>query len=449
MNLEMIMPSTTDRRTFIGGAAALAALPTLAAAQGRGTPTATFPKGFLWGAATAAHQIEGNNTNSDNWVVENVKPTIYTEPSLDAANSFEMWPVDLDLVKRIGLNTYRFSLEWARIEPLPGVFSIAMLDHYKTMIEGCRTRGLTPIVTFNHFTTPVWFAAMGGWTNAESPRLFARYCERATRHLGVQIGYATTLNEPNIPFVLEATLADFVAPFIPVLERTTAAARKAVGSDRFVAANLMGQADARASLPNMIAAHKAGRAAIKSVRPDLPVGVSLAIGDDQAVGSTRKRDQVRSLAYGPWLEAAKGDDFLGVQNYGRNQWNERGDKVAPITGKRDINGGEVYPPSLAGAVRYAHEATGCPIMVTEHGVGTSDDTIRAELIPAALTHLRSAMNDGVPVIGYMHWSLIDNYEWIFGYKPQFGLCSVDRKTFKRTPKPSAAVYGTIARRNAV
>jgi beta-glucosidase len=146
-----------DRRTLIAASVALAASPWANAASKRFDPA--FPKGFLWGAATSGHQIEGNNVNADVWVVENVKPTIYAERSADAANSFELWSQDLDLVKQIGLNTYRFSLEWSRIEPEEGMFSIAALDHYKSIIDGCRERGMTPVVTFNHYTTPRWFAA--------------------------------------------------------------------------------------------------------------------------------------------------------------------------------------------------------------------------------------------------------------------------------------------------
>lgn len=445
---ETVMSVRTDRRTFIGGAALVAGMPHIASAARKQSTPGAFPANFLWGAATAAHQVEGNNVNSDSWVLETVKPTLYKEPSLDAANSFELWPVDLDLVKALGLNTYRFSLEWARIEPVPGTFSIAMLDHYKAMIAGCRKRGLTPVVTFNHFTTPRWFAGMGAWLHPDSPKLFARYCERVMRHLGEEIAFAATLNEPNLSLQIAQTVAGF-ARLSPMITAGAAAAAKAIGSDRFGQSAMQSVEVAAASLPQMIAAHKAGRAAIKSVRPNLPVGVTLAIADEQAVGSPDKRDQVRAAAYGAWLEAAKGDDFLGVQNYVRNRWGETGKLPVPAGSKVNQNGEEVYPPSLANAVRYAHAATGCRIMVTEHGIGTEDDTLRAELIPAALRELKKAMDDGVPVLGYMHWSLIDNFEWISGYGPKFGLCSVDRTTFKRTPKPSARIYAAIARRNAV
>jgi beta-glucosidase len=127
------------------------------------------------------------------------KPSIFLEKSGDATNSFELWPTDLELVRNLGLNAYRFSLEWSRVEPEPGQFSLAMLDHYKAIIEGCRARGITPFVTFNHATTPRWFAAAGGWTSPSSPDLFARYCERAARHLGGSIGYAATLMSRTAP----------------------------------------------------------------------------------------------------------------------------------------------------------------------------------------------------------------------------------------------------------
>ncbi|MEO7384861.1 MAG: family 1 glycosylhydrolase, partial [Novosphingobium sp.] len=198
-----------------------------------------------------------------------------------------------------------------------------------------------------------------------------------------------------------------------------------------------------------IAGHKAGRAAIKAARSDLPVGVSLAILDEQAVGKNSLRDARRLRLYERWLEAVRGDDFLGVQNYERSVWTDKG-KLPPPTGSR-INslGSEVYPPSLAGAVRYAHKVSGCPIIVTEHGVGTDDDTVRAWLIPEALTELKRAMDDGVPVKGYLHWSLVDNFEWVFGYRIHFGLHTLNRQTFERKPKPSARVLSEIARRNSL
>jgi len=418
-------------------------LPAVGATQSR----SQFPKGFLWGAATSGHQTEGNDTASDTWFLENLKPTVFAEPVGDACNSFDLWAQDLDLVRGLGLNSYRFSLEWSRIEPEQGQFSVAMLDHYARMIDGCRERGLTPLVTFNHFTCPRWFAAAGGWLNTQAPQQFARYCARAAGHFGKRIGYATTLNEPNLMRLLQWF---GLPPQVFELQRAMlAAAAKALGTPQFTAGNVINADDLDQQLAVLLAAHKAGREAIKSAVPELPVGVSLALIDDQAVGSTVKRDARRAYCYEPWLEAVRNDDFLGVQNYERAQWNETGavppPKEAPINGM----GSEIYPPSLGNAVRYAHSVARRPIIVTEHGLSTPDDALRVAFLAPSLAGLKAAMDEGIPVKGYMHWSLLDNFEWIFGYRPRLGLFAVDRQTFKRTAKPSAAVYGAIARRNGL
>jgi beta-glucosidase len=438
---------TADRRSFLMSSAALAvsaALPRGAIALKTGS---RFPAGFLWGAATAGHQVEGNNTASDTWFLEHLTPTVFAEPSGDACNSLGLWSEDLDLVKQLGLSSYRFSIEWARIEPEPGAYSIAMLDHYARIIDGCRQRGLTPLVTFNHFTAPRWFAAAGGWLDPGSPDRFARYCERAARRLAAHIGYATTLNEPNIMSLLKWF---GLPPAMWEAQRAMlSAAARTLQVETFAAANALNLEDLGRQQVNLLAAHRRGREAIKSVRPDLKVGVSLAISDDQAVGSDSRRDAKRAEVYGAWLEAARNDDFVGVQNYDRAQIGSDGPLPPPEGTPRNSMGAEIYPPSLGGAVRYAHAVTGRPVMITEHGLGTADDSQRAAFIPAALTGLKAAIDDGVPVLGYMHWSLLDNFEWIFGYGPKYGLCAVDRTTFRRTPKPSAAVYSGIARSNEV
>jgi beta-glucosidase len=241
-----------DRRTLLATGAALAASPALAAADR--LSSRSFPKGFLWGASTAGHQIEGNNIASDQWLLENIKPTIYSVPSGDAANSFALWPQDMDLARGMGLNSYRFSIEWARIEPEPGLFSVAMLDHYKRMIAGARERGLNPVVTFNHFSAPRWFSAMGGWTNGESIQLFARFCDRAARHLADGISHAITFNEPNILLVLRAVI---LPPQVLEAQKTMLAeAARRMGTPKFTALNAANLDDLDAMQANLVLAHK-------------------------------------------------------------------------------------------------------------------------------------------------------------------------------------------------
>ncbi len=177
-----------------------------------------FPADFLWGVATAGHQNEGDNVDSDTWFLENVTPTVFKDRSGKAANGWELWESDLDLVAGMGLNAYRFSVEWARVEPVEGEFSDEALAHYEAMVDGCLARGLAPIVTFNHFTSPHWFAGRGAWLDAEASALFARYCGVVMDRFGDRIELAVTFNEPDLPEMLTwAHLPEFIVE----LERAT------------------------------------------------------------------------------------------------------------------------------------------------------------------------------------------------------------------------------------
>ena len=408
--------------------------------------TPAFPTDFYWGVATAGHQNEGNNTDSDTWFLENVTPTIFREKSGLACNTFELWETDLDLAKDMGLNAFRFSVEWARVEPAEGEFDQAALDHYEAVVDGCLDRGLAPIVTFNHFTSPHWFAKRGAWLDPQAPELFARYCGRVMDAFGDRIAVAVTLNEPDLPEML--TWVD-LPPFIRELESATlAAASEAAGVERYRAGNVMLREDFAGMRAGMTAGHIAAREAVKARRPDLPVGLSIAICDDVAEpGGEAIRDRKRAEVYDHWLTVARDDDFIGVQNYERVVYGPDGQLPEPEGTVLNAMGTAVEPASLGGAARYAHEVSNRPVLVTEHGVGTPDDTVRAAFIEPSLAGLLAASQDGVPVLGYCHWTLLDNFEWISGYSMQFGLHEVDRTTFARTPKPSAAVYAALVRAN--
>jgi beta-glucosidase len=405
----------------------------------------TFPAGFLWGVATAGHQNEGDNTNSDTWFAENVTPTVFREKSGKAADGFTRWRDDLDLVAGMGLNAYRFSVEWARAEPAEGVFSPGALDHYEAIVDRCIELGLAPVVTFNHFTSPHWFAKLGGWLNPDAPALFGRYCEKVTERFGDRIALAVTMNENNLARLL--TWQGLPA-FVSEMERATLiAAGEAAGVPRYRLSNVMLPEEMDAMAEGMTAGHVAAKAAIKAHRPDLPVGMSIAIIDDAAVGDdTSVRDRKRAEVYDRWLALARDDDFIGVQNYERRYFDGDGAVPLPEDVARNDMGSGIEPESLAGAVRYAHEKAGVPVFVTEHGMSTHDDALRAAFIEPSLQHLLAAIGDGVPVLGYTHWTLMDNFEWIFGYEGQLGLFAVDHETYERTAKPSAAVYRGLVER---
>ena len=307
--------------------------------------TRSFPQGFLFGAATAGHQVEGDNTNSDTWFAEQVSPTVFKEPSGKACNSYELWREDVELAHGLGLSAYRFSVEWARVEPEEGTFDDDELAHYEAILDYCLELGLAPVVTFNHFTAPHWFAMRGGWLDPKAPELFARYCDRLMESFGDKIAYAVTMNEPNLARLL--TWIGF-PQFVRDLERATLqAASEATGVPAYRLANVMLPEDMDAMAEGMTAGHLAGKAAIKARRPDLPVGLSIAIVDDVVEGDDASvRDRKRAEVYDHWLRLAQGDDFVGVQNYERIRYD--GDGPVPIR-------------TACRATRWAAPSNRCPL----------------------------------------------------------------------------------------
>lgn len=431
---ERLRPVRRREFLVLASAGAAAASP-LAALAVESSP---FPNGFLWGAATAAHQVEGNNINSDLWVLEHLQPTIFAEPSGDACDHYHRYVDDIRMLAGLGFNTYRFSIEWARIEPEQGFFSNAELGHYRRMLATCHESKVQPMVTFSHFTSPRWFAALGGWESDGSVDLFARYAERAAKHLGDLISYATTFNEPNVPMLL--TWMNFDIPAGSMVER----AARAVGSDRFGSFFLAAREKLR---DHMIAAHHRGLAAMKSGPGKYPVGVNIAMTDDQAVGPDSGRDRKREEVYGAWLHAASASDFVGVQTYTRARVGKSKD-LPPEPGVELTQvGREFWPEALGETIRYAAAQAKVPVYVTENGIATEDDSRRIEYIRRALSAVRKCLADKVDVRGYIHWTLMDNFEWMFGFRPKFGLMAVNRSTQERLPKPSARYLGDIARRN--
>ncbi len=438
--------ATTTRRQVLQAIPLLAAELVTRPLLAKQIATRTFPKGFFWGAATAGHQIEGNNINSDYWVLENLKPSMFSQRSGDACDSYHHFEDDIALLQSTGMNSYRFSVEWSRIEPVQGFFSIAEIDYYKRVIETCRKRNIRPTVTFHHNVSPRWFAAMGGWTSTEAPKLFGNYCDRVARALANDIDVAFTINEPNVNQVVDWMPGGnkMASRGRMAFASMNAAAAKAVGSDRFCPLLF---SPSESVTPQLVEAHHQAFAAIKAVRGDLPVGAPLSVFDYEPVGPDSKLETARKEVLGAWIEASKkSGDFVGVQNYGRIMVDANGPVVPSKPGPYPF---EQYAPSLGNTVRFMHEATGKPIIVSENGIDTENDSIRIQFINTALMGLQNAIADGVPVLGYFHWSLIDNFEWLQGFKPKFGLASVDFSTFKRTPKPSAFHLGTIAKNNSL
>ncbi|MCJ7436855.1 MAG: family 1 glycosylhydrolase [Acidimicrobiia bacterium] len=386
--------------------------------------TTTFPDGFLWGTATAAHQVEGSNWNNDWWAWEHAEGTACVEASGDACDHYWRYPSDLDLLTELGFTSYRFSLEWSRIEPEEGEWSLAQLDHYARMLDACHERDLLPVVTFHHFTTPRWAAADGGWTNPVTAERFARFCERAVAHLGDRIAMACTINEPNVV----STIGYLVGAFPP---------GRTQDLDGFVKAT-----------ETLVAAHGRAFEVLKAGPGDFPVGLTLSMGDWGAEpGHEDKIAEYRAHHEDVYLEAARGDDYFGVQAYSRTRVGAAG-VIGPEPGVEVLPMGyEYWPTAAEAAIRHAAEIVQIPLYVTENGIGTDDDEQRVRYLRASLEGVARTIDDGIDVRGFFHWSLLDNFEWAFGYLMAFGLVAVDRTTQARTIKQSARWLSEVVRTN--
>jgi beta-glucosidase len=383
------------------------------------------PSKFLWGVATGAHQTEGNNVASDWWGVEHAPGSIVAEPSGDAVDSYHRWREDMDLAAAAGFIDYRFGIEWSRIEPADGAISHAEVAHYRRMVDGARSRGLRPFVTLHHFTLPRWFSVTGGWLRPDATERFLRYVEALGPVLADGVEHVGTINEPNIVAIL--------------------AARAANGGQSAGLEHGLPLPDPRVTAA-LIEVHHATRAALKSAHPHLLVGWGISVQDCQPEPGAESvfdayvhpRDEV-------FAEAARGDDWVGVQTYTRIRIDNCDGKPVEVIDDavpKTLTGWEYYPAALGGALRRIAGVVGrVPIIVTENGIATAEDRQRIDYTRDALASMWAAIDDGVDVRGYLHWSLLDNYEW-GSYAPTFGLVAVDRRTFARMPRPSLSWLGT-------
>jgi beta-glucosidase len=382
-----------------------------------------FPDGFFWGAATAAHQIEGNNFASDWWAAEQAGRL---PKSGVACDSWRRWPEDLRLLTEIGLNAYRLSIEWARVEPEPGHFDQTAIDTYRRQLEALRQAGIEPMVTLHHFTSPRWLAAHGGWTNAAIISRLSSYADRVAREMGDMVRWWVTINEPSI-LALKAYLEGSWPPFRPH--------------------DLRGYARL---LRNTGQAHSHARQALKARSPQAQVSMAFALWPMQAFRRWSPIDQAMALV-GDWFwqgrvlqSAIPTLDWIGVNYYSRTGvgW------PPPAGGFRDAGprtdfGWEIYPPGLYQVLRRVGRF-GKPVVITENGIADADDDQRGPYIVAHVRQIGRAIAAGVDVRGYMHWTLLDNYEWAEGFAQKFGLATRDRQL-----RPSAWIYRTIACANGL
>lgn len=430
-----------------------------------------FSKDFLLGAATSAHQVEGNNIHSDYWAMEHMKYTNFNEPSLDGVDHYNRYEEDIRLLKEAGLNAYRFSIEWARIEPEQGKYDENEIEHYRKVLECCRNNGVEPIVTMMHFTSPVWLIKNGGWESEETVNAFAGYCEYVVSRLGHLMKYIVTINEANMGIQVAAIAERYKRQMMARMQQSADTNLEGVAqvgmnfntmmenmkNQKMEQAQIFGTPEPQTFVSSRTAggdrlvmrAHIAAREAMKKAVPELKIGVSLSLHDiQQAEGGESMAVKEWDDEFTHYIPDIIDDDFFGVQNYTRSVIGADGIMPVPEGARTTQMDYEFYPQALENVIRRVYSelkeaGRDMPIIVTENGIATEDDELRVEFIERAAGGVADCIADGIPVLGYMHWSLLDNFEWQKGYGMKFGLIAVDRTTMTRMPKESLGVLGGL------
>lgn len=412
---------------------------------------------LLVGAATSAHQVEGNNIHSDNWVMENLEHSTFVEKSGDAVDHYNRYKEDIKLLADAGCNVYRFSIEWARIEPKEGEFDEKELAHYRDVVDCCTANGIEPIVTLHHFSSPAWLIGKGGWADDYVVDAFARYAEYVISNIGRTLTYVCTINEANMGFQLQKVIADMMKSMqregnvqvgintdMSAIMAGLAEQAEAFACDRQHINTFLAARDQDQEL-FVMKAHRKAYEAIKKVSSDTKVGLTLSLFDYQPDDTgIEMANKLWYEDFGYYLPYFKDDDFLGVQNYSRKIVTAEGAIEPAVGAPLTQMGYEDYPTSIGHVVaKVAKEFPG-ELMVTENGIATEDDARRCEFIKEAYASVTECAEAGIPVVGYCYWSLLDNFEWQAGFGKTFGLIAVNRETQERKSKKSLSVLGSCA-----
>ena len=397
-----------------------------------------FPNSFYWGAATSSYQVEGDNSNADWWPWEILTGK---DHSAKACRHYELYEQDFDLVKDLNHNAHRLSIEWSRIEPQEGKFSEEALEHYINVIKALRSRGIEPMVTLHHFTNPIWFSSSGGWTNPVSVKRFLLYCDFVVPALAPYVHFWFTINEPTVYFS-HSYLWGMWPPQAKSFLKT-----KAVHD-------------------HMITGHIEAYRLIHRIYKDLkhpPPAVSFAQHMQAIMGCTSSlknrlavamREQLYNLEFIDHLTRHKTLDFIGVNYYSRHLVDVHSwwignllmetckDNHHPL--KKNSLGWDIYPQGLCHVLLNLKKYN-LPVIIAENGICTANDQERWEFIQSHLKNVHLGMEQGVNVVGYLYWALMDNFEWAEGFTPRFGLIDIDYNTQQRTVRESAKKYAQVCK----
>jgi len=374
-----------------------------------------FPKNFYWGAATSAHQVEGNNHNDwTEWEKETNHPI-----SGRACDHYNKFREDFDIAKNLGHNAHRFSIEWSRVEPEEGRFNEKEIEHYRQVIAALRERGIEPFVTLWHWTLPTWIAKQGGWENKKTIDDFARHANKVARSVK-NVRFWITLNEPEI-YAMNSYLRGKWPPQKKSLLKFLQVYK------------------------NLAKAHKKAYAIIHSTWV-LDTQVGIAKNNSYFEGWTAP---VFNYFWNNWFlqKIAAYQDFIGLNHYFHNRikgfkYNQNENKTVSDMGW------EIYPEGIYHVLKDLKKYNK-PIYITENGVADAQDIHREKFIKEHLKWAHKAIEDGVDLRGYLYWSLLDNFEWDSGFWPRFGLVKVDYQTMKRRIRQSAYAYAKIVKENSL
>ncbi|MCH8987016.1 glycoside hydrolase family 1 protein [Patescibacteria group bacterium] len=370
--------------------------------------TLQFPKGFLWGSATSAYQVEGGIENND-WAK--------VFPAGKACDHYNRYEEDFELVQQLNQNAHRFSLEWSRIEPQEGVFDKKEIEHYRRVLQSLKQKNISTMVTLHHFTTPLWLAEKGGWANSKTVFYFSRFAQKMFEEYHNLVDFWITINEPTN----YATIGYLQGRWAPNKHNPV----------------LFLQV-----VKNLIAGHKAAYQKIHDISSQANVGVAKGYVFFEGIGTS-----VLGYLYNNYFlnKIQKQLDFIGLNYYFHSRRNflflERNENNIVS----DINW-EIYPKGLYHVLKDAAQYN-LPLYITENGLSDAKDKLREDFIKNHVTWMHKAISEGVNCKGYFHWSLLDNFEWEKGFEPRFGLIEIDYKTFKRTPRASAKYYAHICKTN--
>ncbi|RPI58964.1 MAG: glycoside hydrolase family 1 protein [Chloroflexi bacterium] len=414
-----------------------------------------FPPSFLWGTATAAHQVEGYNTQNDWWAFEQRPGAIYHgHRSGRACDWWANAEQDFDLMAAMGHNSHRLSVEWSRIEPQEGRFDPEAIACYRAMLGGLRRRGIEPMVTLFHFSSPLWLARQGGWQNPAVVPLFRRFVRHTVQELGDLVRLWCTINEPNVYAALGHLFGEHPpgVKSVPAYFRALRLQLLAHAAAYRVIHALDGRAQV-GLVKNVPIFEPAGRGAA------IPARIVDHLFNEVTLRAVQDGRLSWPLSAVPVTHGALGDsiDFVGVNYYTR--WlvglrpGNRG-LLHPRPGAecsdcgRGGTYGEIYPAGMRRVLARVARL-GKPIYVTENGLPDADDDQRPCFLLTHLAEMHRAMAQGADVRGYYHWTFVDNFEWSEGWNLRFGLVALDPETQARTPRRSAELFSRIARQNAI